>query len=445
MNVYDASPGSAMNPSPVPRRAFLQLGGAASAALVASPLAFTSAAAAESPVSAPLPAWSAERAATSEWFWRQVRALHAPDPRFVDLDIGNSGSAPTAVIDAYVRRARLLCSAPNVHYPLFSGDEAYTRAAVLLHTTPDEVAMVPNATMGLNTILHGFPLVSGDEVIVTNHEYPDMVETLTRRARREGLVVRTIAVPSIDEDRLALVTRLRAAITSRTKLLLISHVSAWNSEILPVAELCAEARAHGVAVLVDAAQSVGYMDVNFAGWGCDFLAMSMHKGIGAPLATGVLVMRKDWFGKVEPLHPPTWETRVPISLHEWTGTANVAAQATLPDAIAAQEHIGVARKRARLVHLASEWHASAHDIKGFRLLTPMTAERSFGFCAFALDHVPSKTVADRLKRDFGMLVQDKASRPYRPYDNAVRVSPQPFTTSAELQRFVSALRIIARA
>ncbi len=96
------------------------------------------------------------------------------------------------------------------------------------------------------------------------------------------------------------------------------------------------------------------------------------------------------------------------------------------------------------MHLAAEWQSAARDIKGFRLLTPMTSDRSFGFCAFALDHVPSKTVEDRLRREFAMVVQDKASRPYRPYDNAVRVSPQPFTTTAELQRFVSALRTIAR-
>lgn len=435
-----------MTTSPIPRRVFLQLGGVAGAALVASPAALASEMAAESPTSVQLPTWSAQRAASSEWFWRQVRSLYAPDPKAVDLDIANSGSAPTAVVDAYVRRARLLCAAPNTHYErLFSDESVYARTASLLHATLDEVAMVPNATTGLNTILHGFPLASGDEVIVTNHEYPDMMETLHRRARREGIVIRTIRVAGIEEDRLSLVTRLRAAITSRTKLLLVSHVSAWNSEILPVAELCAEARAHGVAVLVDAAQSVGYMDVNFAGWGCDFLAMSMHKGIGAPIATGVLAIRKEWFGKIEPLHPPTWDVgKFPIELYAWTGTANVAAQATIPDAIAAQERIGVSRKRARLMHLAAEWQASARDIKGFRLLTPTAAERSFGFGAFALDHVPSKTVQERLRREFGMVVQDKASRPYRPFDNAVRVSPQPFTSIAELQRFVSALRTIAR-
>ena len=350
------------------------------------------------------------------------------------------------MIDAYLRRARMLCAAPNVQYPRFlGGNVVHTPIAALLHTSIDELALVPNATQGLNTILHGFPLARGDEVIVTNHEYPDMIETLTRRAKRDGLVIRTIAVPGADEDRLTLVARLRAAVTSRTKLLLVSHVSAWNSEILPVAELCAEARAHGVAVLVDAAQSVGYLDTPFSAWGCDFLATSMHKGLGAPMATGALVIRKDWIGKVEALHPPTWDiSKYPVDLYSWSGTANEAAVATLPDAVAVQERIGLARKRARLLHLASEWRAMTRDIKGFRLLTPTTPDRTFGFSAFALDHVPSKLVAERLQKEFRILVQDKASRPYRPFDNAVRVSPQPFASVAELQRVATALRTIAR-
>lgn len=435
-----------MSSDSLARRSFLRLGASAGAALLASPVALAHALAAESPAPPQLPALSPARAATSESFWRQVRALYSPDANVIDFDNGNSGSAPVAVIEAYLRRARLLCAASNVHYPRLSSDESiYTRTAALLHTTIDELAMLPNATTGLDTILRGFPLERGDEIIVTNHEYPDMVETLTRRAKREGLVVRTIAVPAIGEDPLELVTRLRAAVTSRTKLLLVSHVSAWNSEILPVAELCAEARVRGVATLVDAAQSVGYLDVDFAAWGCDFLAMSMHKGLGAPLATGVLVVRKDWIGNVEPLHPPTFDTsKYPVDQYSWIGTTNVAAHATLPDAIVAQERIGFARKRARLMHLATYWHELARDIKGFRLLTPGTAERSFGFSAFALDHVPSKVVAERMKREFGILVQDKASRPYRPYDNAVRVSPQPFASLGEMRRFVTALRTIAQ-
>ncbi len=107
--------------------------------------------------------------------------------------------------------------------------------------------------------------------------------------------------------------------------------------LLPVREVCAAARARDVAVVVDAAQSIGYLDISVRTWGCDFVAASLHKGMGAPLATGVLAMRKEWFGRVEPLHPPTWDfSKYPIEQYAWTGTANVAASASLAERPVAQ-------------------------------------------------------------------------------------------------------------
>jgi len=241
-----------------------------------------------------------------------------------------------------------------------------------------------------------------------------------------------------------LVTRVERAITPRTKLMLVSHVSAWTAEILPVAELCTAARSRGIAVLVDAAQSVGYLDVKFRAWGCDFVGMSLHKGMGAPIATGVLLVRKDWFGRVEPLHPPTWDiSKYPIDQYSWTGTANVAASAAIPEAIAVQRGIGLARKCARLRYLASYWHERVRNLRGVQILTPETPSRSFGFSSFAIDGVPSRDVEERMRRQHKILVQDKASRPFRPVDNAVRVSPQPYTTPQELDRLVRAIAEIA--
>jgi selenocysteine lyase/cysteine desulfurase len=425
------------------RRSLLRLVASAGAGLAVSSL---SAGGASPPLglqAAPeLPDLTPARAAGDEAFWAQVRALYAPDASLLDLDHGNSGAVPTAVIDAYLQRARQLNRAPNAHYPLLSGGEAlYERIASWLGASLDVIALLPNATTGLNTVLHGFPLQRGDEVLVTDHEYPDMVETLHQRAVRDGIVIRTVRVPSVDAPAGAMVDAVRGALTPATKLLLVSHMSAWNGEVLPVAAISALCRARGVAVLVDAAQSVGHLPIAFDTWGCDFLALSFHKAAGAPLATGALLMRREWIGRVAPLHPPTWDYGpYPIDQYAWIGTTNVAAHA-----IALQERIGLARKRARLMYLASYWHARARDIRGFRVLTPQQPERHIGYSSFAIAGVPSKVVAKRLRDDFQIQVQDKASRPYRPYDNAVRVTAQPYTSLAELDRFVTALREVARA
>lgn len=428
------------------RRDFVRLSGLATAAGI---LPASLAGQARDARDGDLGQWSAhspEQLADDERYWQRVRALYTPPPDLLDLDNANAGAVPASVIATYVKNVRTLNGAPSVHYPrLNSAMESYEQLASLLDTTIDEIALVPNATSGLDCILRGFPLESGDEVLVTNHEYPDMVQTLALRARREGIVVKTVPIPTPDSDALQLVNAFEQAVTARTRLVLVSHASAWSGEVLPVRELCAAARARNVAVLVDAAQSIGYVDIAFRSWGCDFLAASLHKGMGAPLATGVLVVRKDWIGRVEPLHPPTWDySKYPIDQYAWTGTANVAASASIAEAVAVQQRIGIARKRARLQWLASHWHERVRSLDGVRLLTPTAPTRSFGFSSFAIEGVPSSEVADRLRKEHRIIVQDKASRPHRPFDSAVRVSPQPYTTPRELDRLVAAITAIAR-
>jgi selenocysteine lyase/cysteine desulfurase len=281
-------------------------------------------------------------------------------------------------------------------------------------------------------------------VLVTDHEYPDMVETLLQRQRREAIVVRTVRVPAAAADRLALVARVADAITPRTRLLLVSHVSAWSGEVLPVAEVTAAARARGVAVLVDAAQSVGLLDVDFQRLGCDFLGASLHKWLGGPIASGVLLIRPEHVGRVEPLHPPSWDVAEhPTDQYEWSGAFQMPAYVSVQEAIAFQRAVGLARKRARLRYLGDHWQERVRGVPGVSLLTPRDPARSLGVASFAVDGVPSKRLAEHLRKRRGILVQDKAGR-HSPFANAVRVAPQVHTTPQELDRFVAAVREVAR-
>jgi selenocysteine lyase/cysteine desulfurase len=384
--------------------------------------------------------------ARDEGYWARVRSLYPVDPSLLDFDHGNSGHTPVRVLDRYLRDARLLNAAPNVHYPRFMSNEAmYTTISAFLGARPEEVALVPNATQALNTVLHGFPLQRGDEVLVSNHEYPDMVATLQQRAKREGIVVRTVPVPPADADGATFVRALGAAVTPRTRFALLSHVSAWNGEVLPVADACSMLRARNVATCVDAAQSVGFLDVNFGAIGCDFLALSWHKGMCAPIATGALVMKPRWFGVLMPLHPPTWDVgKFPIEQYAWTGTANLAGYAAIPTAISVQQQIGVANKRARLEYLGSYWQSRLARLPRVRLLTPSAPARRMGFASFAIDGIPSKQVAQRLHDQHKLVVQSKAERPFKPFAEAVRVTPQPYATLRELDRFVAAVTAVAR-
>lgn len=381
-------------------------------------------------------------------FWDRLRSEYDVPQEYADLDQANTAPTPRRVFDAFVERARYLSRAPAERFGKIWENEldAVTRPALAgyLGAAPSQLAFMANATSALNTVLRGFPLERGDEILLTDHEYPDMVETVTARARTDGVVPRTVRVPTADEDPRLLVSRVAEAITVRTKLLLISHVSAWSGAVLPVADVCRVARASGVAVLVDAAQSVGIIDVNFSSLGCDFLAASLHKGLAAPLPTGVLLIRAKHVGRVEPLHRPSWDTSAhPLDLYEWSGTFNIAGLTTIKEALQFQEGIGAERKGARLLRLGAHWQDQLAGIEGVQLLTPRQPGSCCGPAAFALEGVPSAQLATRLRENHQVLVQNKAGR-HSPFQSAIRVSPGAHSTFEEVDRLVEAVRSVAR-
>ncbi len=217
-------------------------------------------------------------------------------------------------------------------------------------------------------------------------------------------------------------------------------MSAWSGEVLPVKEVTEVARKQGVAVVVDAAQSAGIIDVNFNALRCDFLATSFHKGIGAALPTGVLIMRPEHLGKVWASNPPSWDTtKYPIDLYEWSGTFNMAGLVTVGEALRFQRAIGDDRKRERLIRLSTYWQDHIRDLPGAVMLTPSDPERWCGPAAFAVEGIDSSAFAKFLRTKHGILVQSKAGR-HSPFSNAIRVSPGPHAELGDLDRFIAAVR-----
>lgn len=376
-----------------------------------------------------------------ETFWKEVRAFYRPPDDFLDFDQAASAATPVPVVEACAQHARKLSRAPSYRFGAMWSDEvdaSRTALAAYLGTQPEMMAFVGSATVGLNTVLHGFPMSAGDEILVTDHEYPDMIETILHRERRDGIVMRRVAVAN-DAGSDRFLERIAAAITPRVRLLLISHVSAWNGQVLPVREVSRLARSKGVAVLVDAAQSVGMLDVDFDEIGCDFLASSMHKWLGSAIASGVLLMREEHQGKVWPLHPPSWDTtKYPMDLYEWSGTFDMAARATIAQALLFEQRIGRELKLARTRYLAEYWMTRIARIPGARILTPHHDPHGYCVGAFMIEGIPSSDLAVHLRKTERIVVQNKAGR-HSPFANAIRVSPPVYATPTELDRFINAV------
>ena len=140
-----------------------------------------------------------------------------------------------------------------------------------------------------------------------------MRNTWAQRARREGVVVRTVSFPVPLLSPAALLDALEAARTPRTKVVHVSHVVFLTGQILPVAEVCAWARRHGITSIVDGAHAFAHADTNLPAMGCDTYGTSLHKWLMAPIGTGFLYMRRDRIAGHWALQPGGARTRTTTS------------------------------------------------------------------------------------------------------------------------------------
>ena len=387
------------------------------------------------------------RLAEDESFWARIRRAYDLRSDVVNLDHGWTNPAPRASMDHLIRGARAVESLPAerlAHLWDEIIDTTFrTALAEVMRVAPTEIALVRNATEALNTVLLGVPLRAGDEIVCSAHDYYAMLDALDQRRARDGVVLRMIRppVPAPSLDALAMLYE--AVIGPRTRLVLLTHPSNLTGQLLPVRRIAAAAHRVGAEVVVDGAQSLGLLEDPVASLDCDYYGASVHKWLGAPVGTGVLWMRPAHVAKVWPLVPSPPAT-VGMSRFEWIGTGpDYLVPAALP-ALALQRSLGAARKSARLRYLTSYWRTkAAAALPTARFLTT-DAGMGIALCTVDLPGIDPKALQRRLLARDRILVQAMEGDSRAPEIRGLRVSPNVYTTPAELDRLVSALRAATR-
>jgi selenocysteine lyase/cysteine desulfurase len=159
------------------------------------------------------------------------------------------------------------------------------------------MALTRNTSEAMQILQFGLPLRAGDEVLTTTQDYPRMLTTWRQREARDGIVLKTVSfqVPASHDD---LVERLERAITPRTKVILICHVTYTTGQIFPVRRICQMARARGIETIVDGAHGFAQFPFTRDELDCDYYATSLHKWLTAPIGTGFLYVRRSKIGQV---------------------------------------------------------------------------------------------------------------------------------------------------
>jgi L-cysteine/cystine lyase len=221
------------------------------------------------------------------------------------LNTGTAGPLPRRVAEAIHRELerQLLNGRASVdhyireYFPLRA--ELRAGFARLLGATADEIAITHHTTEGMNIAVWGLNWQRGDEIVTTTHEHEGALLPIYAAARRLGLTVRIVDVGVAEADIVGAIT---AALSQRTRLVVVSHVSYVTGAVLPIAEIAAETHRVGALLAVDGAQSAGTMPVNAQALGVDAYAVPGQKWLCGPEGVGALYVRSDRISELSPTY-----------------------------------------------------------------------------------------------------------------------------------------------
>ena len=278
---------------------------------------------------------------------RSPLAVHwGLDENTVFLNHGSFGATPTAIREEQRRWQDRMEHEP-VAFLDGEGLEQMTAArralAAMLSCDADDLALVDNATSGVNTVMRSLEFNEGDEILVPDHAYQACRNTIDFVAHRWGARVVTVQLPFPIEGPHVVMKAMLGAVTDRTVLAMIDTVTSPTGLLMPFEELTAELEAQGVSVLLDAAHGIGMVPLNLDKLGASYTTSNCHKWLCAPKGSAFLHVRKD---KQADIHPLTISHGMTFPLgdttrfrHEfdWTGTRDLSAHCSLP---ATMEYVG---------------------------------------------------------------------------------------------------------
>ena len=377
-------------------------------------------------------------AASDESFWFEVQQAFTPDRTIVNLNNGGVSPSPRVVQEAMKRHLDLANTATA--YTLWQLQEPQKEGvrqqlAALFGCDAEEMAIVRNASEGLENCLCGFDLAAGDEVLTTTQDYPRMLTTIRQRERRDGIVLKTFAIPIPCERPEEIVELYRLNLSSRTRLILVSHVINITGQILPVADVVRLGRERGIPVVVDGAHAFAHFPFVHADLDCDYYSTSLHKWLSAPHGTGMLYVRRERIRGLWPLMAAPVEMDADVRKFEEIGTHPAANILAIAEAIAFHLGLGAERKAARLRHLRDRWARPLAEDKRVRLHTSLDPRFSCGVATVQIEGVDSTKLAEYLWKRYRIFVVAIQ----HPEFEGIRVTPSVYTLPDEVDRFRAAM------
>jgi selenocysteine lyase/cysteine desulfurase len=384
-----------------------------------------------------------EQAALDEDYWSIIQNSFSVTRGIINLNNGGVSPSPRLVTEALVRY--IWQQEDATAYTMWQilepqSETIRTGLAEMFGCDREEIAITRNASESLEVLLMGMDFKSGDEILSTTQDYPRMLTTLRQREKREGLVLKLVQIPIPPKNLHEIVAAFEKGITNRTRLILMAHQVNITGQITPVKAVCEMARAKGIETIVDGAHSFAQFNFQQKDLDCDYFGTSLHKWLYAPKGTGLLFVKRDKIAKIWPLMAAESKQANDIRKFEEIGTHSAAPKLAIGEALLFHNGIGGKRKEARLRYLSRYWMNRLKDVPKVRFNTSFDPQQSCAIANVDIAGVNPSAIGSYLFDKHRIFTTPIIHEEFQ----GLRITPNVYTTLAELDRFSNVMEVIAR-
>jgi isopenicillin-N epimerase len=374
-----------------------------------------------------------------EPFWKSVREQFVMPPDLAVMNAANLCPASRPAAEALTRESKSVDSDPSpTNRARLMPEKEATRVALaeFLRVTPDDIIITRNTSESNNMVSNGLDLKAGDEVLLHEDNHPSNLVAWQEKAKRFGFSVVIVPQKNPHPGAEYYVEAFTKAITPRTRVLSVTHLTSTVGDIMPAKELAALARSRGILFMLDGAQSFGLLDVNLADIQPDFYSGSSHKWPCGARECGVLYVNKAAQAKLWPSVYSAYPGAVGFSkTFESFGQRDEATMIAMHEALTFQTKVGRAAIEKRSRDLTTQLIAGLTKIPGITNWTSPVAERRVAVVSFVPGTLDANKLAAALYTNdrIGITTRGGKDRP------GIRVSPHFYNSPAEVDKFVGAM------
>ena len=303
------------------------------------------------------------------------------DPKITYLNFGSFGACPQPVFEAYQEFQLKLEQSP-VQFIVHSGMELLKSSrhclASYLACEADNLVLMTNPSYAINTIAKSIPLSKGDEVLSTNLEYGAMNRTWKYYCKKSGAKYKQSKINFPIESVSSFLEDFWAGYNKNTKIVFISHIASSTGLILPIKEICDEAKRRGLLTIIDGAHVPGQLPLNISELDPDVYVGACHKWMMAPKGVSFLYVKKNQQNWVDPLliswgfesDNPSHSTF--LDYHETAGTRDFSAFLAVPYSIDFMNKHDWVKKRLFCQEKTIKWAKRFQEFWGFQSISPIS-------------------------------------------------------------------------